>query len=655
MKKLLYPFAFALTAFLILYSCSAEEEDTTPPPQVQQPTPEPEPEVSQFTLTVTAGEGGTVSTEGGTYDEGTEVTITATPAEGFSFVRWEGSDSDSNSLNITLNGNTTLQALFAQLPILILPSSPSKMFTKGVADTLSIGFTSAAGFKSVNVEANYGTVEVLEQPEEGANDGNIVVQYTPLSIKNVDYMTTIAGYDELNITLTSEENIQKMGIYNIRTQPEPIFKNYNQPSNILANTRIAINPPLVRYLNRKDNSQIERCQYINGGLNKFGNLSDDYGGIAFADVNGDGYEDMFLHPVYTDGGAGGFSQLKNEYELYLYSDGEYIFHEINWEGNNIPKVHLARKILIGDYDNDGDPDFFSTNYGIDGPPYDVEKSLFIINDFVNNQQFRFKEEPHNEGSHSSSSADIDNDGDLDIFNPGRQGNTDPYTPFLRNDGNFEFNLWSSRYSNESHILLDDTLDLSFFGEPYEPWQYHYFLNFRTSSELVDINKDGYIDLIMGTDEDIERFTVLWGNEKGFNTKNKTIIPKPEYEVSWGMGHLVDIKIFDLDNDGNNEIILVRSGSELVNGNLENFYDGWYIQIIKENNNQFTDITSSIIDGFYSDQIEDYCGNPENNWIYWLNISDLDNNGNLDIHNKMMANRPFHRWEWNGSKFIKVSP
>ena len=37
MKKLLYPLVFALTAFLILYSCSAEEEDTTPPPQVQQP------------------------------------------------------------------------------------------------------------------------------------------------------------------------------------------------------------------------------------------------------------------------------------------------------------------------------------------------------------------------------------------------------------------------------------------------------------------------------------------------------------------------------------------------------------------------------------------------------------------------------------------
>src|SRR6056300_1857835 len=111
MKKLLYPIAFTLTAFLILYSCSAEE-DTTPPPTVQQPTPQSEPEVSQFTLTVTAGEGGTVSTEGGTFDEGTEVTITATPEEGYEFVGWEGSDSTEASLTVTLGANTSLNALF---------------------------------------------------------------------------------------------------------------------------------------------------------------------------------------------------------------------------------------------------------------------------------------------------------------------------------------------------------------------------------------------------------------------------------------------------------------------------------------------------------------------------------------------------------------
>ena len=114
MKKLPYPLTFILTALLILYSCSTEEEDTTSTPIVQQPSLEPEPPAPiQYSLTVTAGEGGTVSTEGGTYDEGTEVTVTATPEEGYEFVGWEGSESDTISLTVILNGNRTIQALFA--------------------------------------------------------------------------------------------------------------------------------------------------------------------------------------------------------------------------------------------------------------------------------------------------------------------------------------------------------------------------------------------------------------------------------------------------------------------------------------------------------------------------------------------------------------
>ena len=113
MKKLFYPLAFAITAFLILFSCSAEEEDTIPPQTVQEPTPEPEPSApTQFTLTVTAGEGGSVSTEGGTYDEGTEITVTATPDDGYEFIEWDGNDNQSNSFTISVNSNITIQANF---------------------------------------------------------------------------------------------------------------------------------------------------------------------------------------------------------------------------------------------------------------------------------------------------------------------------------------------------------------------------------------------------------------------------------------------------------------------------------------------------------------------------------------------------------------
>ena len=114
MKKTLSISLSTLLVFSFFYSCSAEEEDTTPPPSVIA-TPEPEPPApTQYTLTVTAGEGGSVSTEGGTYDEGTEVSITATPAEGYSFLRWSDGQTDQ-SINYTLNSNTSLTAVFEKL------------------------------------------------------------------------------------------------------------------------------------------------------------------------------------------------------------------------------------------------------------------------------------------------------------------------------------------------------------------------------------------------------------------------------------------------------------------------------------------------------------------------------------------------------------
>ena len=73
--------------------------------------------VTQFTLAVSASNGGTVSTEGGDFEEGTEITITATANEGYRFTGWEGSDSTSESLTVTLNSDQTYQALFELVPV----------------------------------------------------------------------------------------------------------------------------------------------------------------------------------------------------------------------------------------------------------------------------------------------------------------------------------------------------------------------------------------------------------------------------------------------------------------------------------------------------------------------------------------------------------
>ena len=113
MKKVL----FIPILLLVLYSCSPDEETQAPTNTVQTITPEPEaetpePVIVQYTLTVTAGEGGTVSSEGGTYDDGTNVTVTVTANQGYIFDGWEGSNSPEKSLTISLNSNVSLIANF---------------------------------------------------------------------------------------------------------------------------------------------------------------------------------------------------------------------------------------------------------------------------------------------------------------------------------------------------------------------------------------------------------------------------------------------------------------------------------------------------------------------------------------------------------------
>ena len=121
-------FSFSLltiifSSFILVFSCSIEEENSSVP-SVQET--EPEDQVKQFTLIVTSAEGGTVSNEGGTYDEGTEIIITVTINEGYRFTGWEGNDSKGESLTITLNSNQTYQALFELIPIYTLTVSTTE-------------------------------------------------------------------------------------------------------------------------------------------------------------------------------------------------------------------------------------------------------------------------------------------------------------------------------------------------------------------------------------------------------------------------------------------------------------------------------------------------------------------------------------------------
>ena len=101
MKLLLKSSLLIFSLFLFINSCSKDS-----------PLPAPTPTVT-YTLTVTASEGGTVNNTGGTYNENSNVSITATADAGYEFTSWSGDASGTdNPLTVSMNSNKTITANF---------------------------------------------------------------------------------------------------------------------------------------------------------------------------------------------------------------------------------------------------------------------------------------------------------------------------------------------------------------------------------------------------------------------------------------------------------------------------------------------------------------------------------------------------------------
>jgi len=253
--------------------------------------------------------------------------------------------------------------------------------------------------------------------------------------------------------------------------------------------------------------------------------------------------------------------------------------------NNYEGMEHPRKILPGDYNNDGKLDAFIIAHGYDAEPFPGEAQAILIN---NGNGFDIKKiENTFIFGHGGSSADIDNDGDLDVF---VIGGSKEDAIFLINDGNANFSVRND--------LIEG---------------FHFDWGMYTA-ELIDVNRDGYMDLIIGGHEyEGVVSTIYWGNSYGKYFLQKSIsLPTVE-----GFEIITDIDAEDIDSDGDRDIILARVSSPGQYG----FYERYYIQILEnKGDNTFLDKST--------ERISD---NEANNWRHWIHLQDLDNDGDIDIY------------------------
>ena len=194
MKKKTISVQFFVYGLFLIAGCSTDKQELNTPTQIEQSFSV---EIPQYSLNVTSSEGGTVSTNGGTYDEGTTITVTATPDEGYEFTGWEGFDSGEASLTITLIEDQILNALFS--PVVSL-------FTITVTATVGGRVSTAGG------TFEQGTViEVIATPEQGYEfsgwEGNDSVE-TTLSITLSSTLSLQAIFDEIKTYTLTVSSVQ---------------------------------------------------------------------------------------------------------------------------------------------------------------------------------------------------------------------------------------------------------------------------------------------------------------------------------------------------------------------------------------------------------------------------------------------------------------
>jgi len=92
-----------LLTLLVFVSCS--KEDSTPPPPTKY----------NVSISLNPTDGGSVSPNGGQFNEGQTVSFTVTPSENYIFKNWSGSfTSSDNPLSLTITSNQTLTVNFEE-------------------------------------------------------------------------------------------------------------------------------------------------------------------------------------------------------------------------------------------------------------------------------------------------------------------------------------------------------------------------------------------------------------------------------------------------------------------------------------------------------------------------------------------------------------
>lgn len=248
-------------------------------------------------------------------------------------------------------------------------------------------------------------------------------------------------------------------------------------------------------------------------------------GMAVADINGDGYDDLYV------GGASRHSGF-----FFIQTKSGFIKKQFLNEPEK--KLQEETGVLLFDADNDGDNDLYCVAGGNEFGDSLSYQDMFFVNDGRGNFSNSSQSIPNTTASGSCViAADYDHDGDLDLFVGGRnKPHQYPLTGrsyLLRNDTDLK----------SGKILFTDITEqvCAKLAEP----------GMVTSAIWTDVNNDDYPDLLLAGEFMPLQFYI--------NRKAKSFEPWQPDSFKNSNGWYNSLLAVDYDNDGDMDYVAGNLG------------------------------------------------------------------------------------------------